>query len=96
MRDIKTLLQLMLDNKQLFSTGLCGFTGTLRNNGIITTEELWYVDKYISSNVPTDSFLYKLFSNKKVRESLNMRGYWYPCGWFYPRKRWIKKHINLQ
>jgi hypothetical protein len=81
MRSIKELLQIMLDNQQLFEGGLCIWALNLRINYIITFEEKEIILKYIIKNDV----------NKRYKET----GYWWKSNNIKPRLKWIKKHINL-
>ena len=81
MRTIKELLQLMLDNKELFNTGLCNWNGMLPNT---TPDEFYLVKDYILSNKPFT--FYRIF--------INPRYFWKP-GDIKPRIKWLEKHISI-
>ncbi len=89
MKPIKELLQVMLDNQNLFHRGLCDWTMRLYHFDKITADEHLFLHRYIKSNKPSifssiDCFL------EKMRGSLF---YWKP-GDIKPRIKWIKKHIK--
>lgn len=91
MRSIKTLLEVMLQNKCLFKSGLCQWVYSLYVNNKITYPELDRLTDYIRNNRPekdwsVSSFLYL---NKPY-----LSFYW-KSGKLYPRVQWIKKHIKL-
>jgi len=52
MRNVKELLELMLENKTLFSSGLCSWAHTLYYYNKITLNEYNLLDRYIASNRP--------------------------------------------
>lgn len=82
MRTIKELLQLMLDNKQLFTCGLCGWNASLKDT---TPDEFYLVKNYILDNKPFT--LHRFF--------INDRFYW-EKGNIKPRIKWLEKHIQIQ
>lgn len=89
MRDIKTLLQLVLDNinEERSIHGLCYQASILYGNRIITREEYLCLDDYITNNRP------KWYSSW---ESFKCKGhpfYWKPSN-IKPRIKWLKKHIK--
>jgi len=84
-RTIKELLQLMLDNQNLFCKGLCGWSTELGYYGLINSSECSQLIKYIDDNKPSKLHHY-FFGNGNY--------YWNP-GEIKPRIKWIKKHIKL-
>lgn len=86
MRTIKELLQLMLDNPQLFDRGLCFWTNGLYGAGLIGLYELDELDDYIAKNRPS------MFSSIDAYLRSNT-GYYWKCGRIKPRIKWLKKHI---
>jgi hypothetical protein len=58
MRTEKELLQILLDNMNLFTTGLCILSWRLSNDEIITQKEEEFIDEYISSNLLHGRFGY--------------------------------------
>jgi len=83
MRSATELLTIALNNKKLFKEeyGLCAYFMKLKDCNIISGEERLYLKKFIRKNVNTR------------RKQQNKKFYWTP-GWWYPRKRWIKKQIK--
>jgi hypothetical protein len=87
MRDIKQLLQIMLDNKHLFESGLCDWTTCLWGNKLITDDESDLLYKLIKENKPKfELSISSLFLTKG--------GYYWRKGCIYPRIVWIKKHLK--
>jgi len=84
MRTIKQLLQLMLDNKQMFQYGLCGLSWSILSNNLITREEYRLLTKYIHDNKPFT--LHDFFVNDNF--------YW-KRGNIKPRIKWLKHHISI-
>jgi hypothetical protein len=82
MRTIKELLQVMLDNKHLFVTGLCGWACAL------------YMDEYeIISKAEYDEL--ENYINSKIPKHKNAGDFWWKIGSINPRLKWIEKHIKL-
>jgi hypothetical protein len=84
-RNIKELLQLMLDNQDLFKEGLCSWLGELyfiKNK--ISYKEYNLLYDYIYKNAP---FPYKI-------NIFSARAYYWKKGDIKPRIKWLKKHIN--
>lgn len=80
MRKEKELLKLMLDNKDLFLTGLCGWVVSMTENKIITVEEAVYILNYILLRIP---------------HSRNWQQYYrWPEGQIEPRIAWINDQIK--
>ena len=88
MRDIKQLLQIMLDNKHLFDTGLCPWVKALYFEDLISFDEKVLLQNYINDNRPT-----KDWSLSRLFLTPNSYYFWKP-GCIYPRIVWIKKHLN--
>jgi hypothetical protein len=86
-RSIKELLQLMLDNQNLFKEGLCSWNNELYWSCLITRREHDILRNYIRYNRPS------IFSSIKAFVSRNS-GYYWECGDIKPRIKWLKKHIN--
>ncbi len=84
MRTIKELLQLMLDNKQMFYDGLCSWKNELHFRGLITSEELSLLYKYIANNKPFT--LHRMFSSGS---------YYWKMKNIKPRIKWLKYHISI-
>jgi len=90
-RNIKELLQLMLDNKQLFKNGLCIWVDKLYGYDLIHKYELDSLSKYIKDNKPSInewSISMLLYSPGKFSH------YYWAVDKIYPRVQWLKKHIK--
>ena len=88
MRNIKELLELMLENQDLFCIALCDWTRRLHGVRFICQEEKMTLLYYIQKNRPSmwssiDAFRYR------------KRSYYWEEGNIKPRIKWIKKHIKL-
>ena len=81
MRTTKELLELMLENKQLFRTGLCALIGDMFCDDIISHHEYSHIYKYITGN--------------RAGNARSYSAYWFNCGEIEPRIEWIKQHIEL-
>ncbi len=88
MRSIKELLQVMLQHKDLFETGLCNWVGTLHEKDIITESEEETLFKYIKYND------LNYFSWSNFIRGHKSKVYFFPCGKIKPRIYWIKRHIK--
>jgi hypothetical protein len=82
-RSIKELLQLMLDNQDLFYDGLCFWVRDLYLKKIISTHERNLLEDYISKNAP---FLYKINPFKD--------GYYWKRRDISKRILWLKIQIS--
>ena len=87
MRNIKELLQVMLDNQNLFSEGLCIWNAELHWNCLITMEERNTLLDYIRNNRPSMFSSIDAFFHGES-------GYYWKCGDVRPRIKWLKKHIK--
>lgn len=81
MRTNKKLLELMLENQQLFDKGLCHWTSNMVFT-IITFDEKKKLDEYIFENKPIT--FYRMLN----------AAYWWKRGDIKPRIKWIEKHIK--
>lgn len=88
MRSIKELLQVMLQHKDLFDSGLCAWAASLYGKGIITKSETEVLLLYINHN-PPDYFSWTNFVKNHKH-----KGYFFPCGKIKPRIYWIERHIK--
>lgn len=88
MRSVTELLQVMLQHKQLFRTGLCLWATYLKDERIITEEENEVLHEYIMSNRPD------YFSWTNFVKNYKHKGYFFPSGEIKPRIYWIKTHIK--
>lgn len=86
MRTIKELLQLMLDNKELFDVGLCFWVDSLETVQLINEEEYDELHHYIRRNRPS------MFSSLDAFKHRNTAFYWERDD-IKPRIKWLKKHI---
>ena len=87
MRNIKELLQVMLDNQNLFKEGLCCWNTELYLSCLITMEERDTLRDYILNNRPS------MFSSIEAFVSRNSCYYW-KCGDVKPRIKWLNRQIN--
>jgi hypothetical protein len=76
---IKRVLELLLNNQDLFSTGICDWVESLGKNKLITETEILWMDDYLKNNVPTS------------RD--NICGFWWNCGEIEPRIEWIQAQL---
>ena len=81
MRSDKELLQLLLDNKQYFSRGLCALVTYIYRKQIVSYEEFLQISLYIYVNAKTPK--------REKGEAY----YWPICKW-KPREKWIKSEIK--
>jgi len=88
-RSIKELLQVMLDNQDLFDAGLCRWNLLLYRSGNISTDENIMLIDYIRDNRPS------MWSSVDAFKHRNKEYYW-ECNNIQPRIKWIKKHIKKQ
>lgn len=88
MRTIKELLELMLENKNLFRIGLCRWASDLHYSSVkINETEHKVLLDYIREHRPS------MFSSVDAFKYRNKNFYW-PAGEWGPRIKWIKKHIK--
>jgi hypothetical protein len=83
-RSIKELLQLMLDNQNIFSLGLCYWATNMYGHKKISKEEYYLLSNYIRKNAP--------FSHK-INIFKSSPFYW-KAGAIAPRILWLKKQIS--
>jgi hypothetical protein len=88
-RSIKELLQIMLANQDLFSSGLCTWNYLLHKHNLISRDEALCLNMYISENRPS------MWSSVDAFKHRNKEYYW-ECNNIQPRITWIKKHIKKQ
>lgn len=95
MRSNKELLQIYLDNKHLFSDGLCSWTDVLYV-GLITDEERRYLKSIIFNNRPKIGFLQKigLSYTSKYKVLPSNRSYYWTIGAIEPRIKFLKKYLK--
>jgi hypothetical protein len=87
MRTIKELLQVMLENKDLFFSGLCSWATNLVMRCKITDDEYDELLFYIKNNRPSK------YSSLSAFLCQDSEHYW-SFGKISPRIKWIKKHIK--
>jgi len=77
---VKKVLKLLLENQDLFSTGICDWVESLKKINLITETELLWMDDYMKNNIPNS----RLF----------IFGFWWNCGEIEPRIEWIEAQLN--
>ena len=87
MRTNKELLQVFLDNQNLFECGLCSWTGELFSKYLITKEEKSYLYNLIDDNRP---FFIK-FKDKLIGY---INCYYWKEGNIKPRIKRLKKYLK--
>ena len=85
-RSMKVLLGIVLDNKKLFSKGLCFIALALYYNDIITAKECVKLKTYIQLHRPKKGVHY----DSKYHNSTY---FWKPYDWA-PRETWLKHKIS--
>lgn len=79
-RSIRELLEMMLENKELFCYGLCQWANAMWRNGFIQYHEKVTLQEYLEEELPALKYGH-LYC-------------WPPCV-IEPRIEWIKEHIEL-
>lgn len=91
MRTLKELFIVLRDSKDIFVDsevrGLCGFLHVLRSSEIITNDEYWMLDEYITTHRP------RWYSRHYSRASKGS-GYYWPKNHWPPRAKWINSQIR--
>jgi len=87
MRNIKELLQVLLDNQQYFNLGLCLWVDELVYKDIISYRERYILHDYINKHRPS------MFSSIEAWKNSNSNYYWNRNN-IVPRLNWINKHIE--
>ena len=93
MRSIKELLEVMLDNKDFFRSGLCQWSSSLYARDVITSDELRILKEYIRSNRPPFYENFALFVHTIFERNYPESHYYWKDGEIKPRLKWIQKHI---
>lgn len=88
-KTIAQLLQLLLDNKEKFSIGLCGFISNLLDKNIISFIEYKILNDYMKENLPI-SRPYQIYPNSRPVYGFCWKPHVFTC-----REKWIIKHIKL-
>ena len=86
-RSIKELLEVMLNNQELFNGGLCSWAWHIYRDDKITLEEYRILEFYIRENRPS------IFSSVDAFMHMTSLFYWEKCN-IKPRIEWINKHIK--
>ena len=86
-RNIKELLQVMLDNTRFLRRGLCFYVQSLQNELLLDSHEGKMLLVYIKHNRPSK------WSSLNAFRNCNIIFYW-DDGDIKPRIKWIKKHIK--
>ena len=88
MRTIKELLQIVLDNKDYFESGLCSWVSDVYwSTKLFNKDEFFKLKIYIRENRPS------MFSSINTFIHRNSSFYWNPTD-INPRIKWLKKHIK--
>jgi len=77
---VEKVLKLLLDNQDLFRTGICDWVYSLEQTKLITETETLWMDDYLKNNAP--------------RLRFSMIGFWWDCGKIEPRIEWINAQLN--
>ena len=88
MINVKKLLEIMLENKKLFDSGLCGWADNLYCYDKISYIERITLRVYIQFNRP------KWYSSIDAYNHKDNSYFWKPEN-IEPRLKWINKHIKL-
>ena len=83
MRNIKELLQLMMDNQRLLKSGLCELALILYLRGVISGGEKNFIYDYISAHPPTNVI------------TVGKQVWFWNKGDIEPRIDWLNTHIKL-
>jgi hypothetical protein len=86
-RTIKELLQLMLDEQDLFGSGLCNWVDNIFYKSKMSFGEKEILTDYIKNNRPS------MFSSIDALKCANTNFYW-KMNNIKPRIKWINKHIQ--
>ena len=86
-RSIKELLEVMLNNQNAFTGGLCSWAGNILRLRYISAEEFNILDRYITQNRPS------IWSSVSAFNSRHSSYYWRRYD-IKPRIKWLKKHIK--
>lgn len=90
-RKLSELLQIMLDNQHLFTSGLCSLANTLYCFEIIDYHECLRLEIYIKTHKPL------MFSSLETfNQNIKQSGFYWKKGNIKPRIEWLNKHIKKQ
>ena len=84
-RTIKELLQVLLDNEDYFTSGLCALKARLVTRGIINHDEEIDIRIFLNKNLPKKK--YSQWKNGPLLFS-------FQSGEWPPRKEWLEQEIN--
>lgn len=96
MRTIKELLELMLENKDLFKSGLCMWIHTLCISNIISVSEAYLLSTFITKNRKTPILsVQDLWYRQEIKNYWGnyINFYWKECK-ITPRIHWIEYQIK--
>ena len=88
MRTNKELLQVFLDNQNLFKCGLCEWVRELYHNFLISEKEKFYLYNLINNNRP---FFIRI---KDILSCRKRTCYYWKIGDIKPRIKWLKKYLK--
>jgi hypothetical protein len=77
---VEKVLKLLLNNQDLFSTGICDWIESLEKKILITETESILILDYMKNNIPTS------------RD--HICGFWWNMGEIEPRIEWIEAQLN--
>jgi hypothetical protein len=77
---VEKVLKLLLENQDLFSTGICDWVDSLGKINLITETESLLMYDYIEKNVP--------------QKRVFIFGFCWDCGVIEPRIEWINAQLN--
>lgn len=93
MRTKQELLQVYLDNENLFFTGLCQWTQMLYYDELITVEEASYLDTLIHKKRPLKTRLQEHLYFLPYKYRKNTLYYW-KIGEIEPRIKFLKRFLK--
>jgi hypothetical protein len=84
MKTTKELLQIMYDNSDCITSGLCFLVDRIYTKGLISNEEFFALDSFLQRNKPIT--FWRIFHPKSK--------FWWKKGRIEPRRKWLKKQIK--
>lgn len=94
MRSNKELLDIFLNNQNLFKYGICQWTSVLKWKALITIEEESYLLKLVKENRPIFRFKNYFYNPDKINEGYKPDYYYWKSGFINPRIKWLKKYLK--
>ncbi len=91
MRNFKELGEVLLENQDLFQSGLCHWIDNLKDDNKITKEERDKLKIKIDYNRPTRKIINIIYNPDKIKHYQN--SYYWKRDEIKPRIKWIKKHL---